>query len=437
MSDDGNEEGGGIAGWALLILLLGYTLFCHQGLGLPAANASLAWYMPNGFLNGWPVIGEYSENWIVGAVILLIPAALLATGVFLKTASAVARALARSGVVAVLLFSYYSFQADRVWEFFHWRASIVFAGMAIAIGFTLASPLLAQSWLRLGGWGKALTYLPLTLGIVTLERHATGWDESLFFNFSPWPALPLFGLEIGAFSLIGILLGIALGLSGIASLQRSALGGMLLVAAGLVLPVVWFIANPNFSSIPGIPILSPLFFAGAIGIALTSIVRAEDRSAILARRAGYIALGAALAYFPIFVGAAMQVGDYTATKFVTTRQISDALAVHLEKEDSYPDELSELVEKSYLDEIPVPRVGFPLLYALGWLPEVEFAYRGLGSSYVLEFVSTKWIQCAYNPPWDEDEYAEEDAEYAEEYPDAYDDGSGEAWSCPESPPPLW
>ena len=205
------EDERGAAGWVLLAALLGYSLFCHQGLGLPKANAPMAWYLPTGFLNGWPVIGELSEDWRIGALILLVPAGLLATGVFLKTASAVARALAVSSVVAVLLFSFYGFsEADRIWEFFHWRGSIVFAGTALAIGFTIAAPLLAKSWLRLGWKGRSLSYLPLAFAIIALERHATGWDEDLFFNFSPWPALPVLGFEYGAFIPIGILFGVAL-----------------------------------------------------------------------------------------------------------------------------------------------------------------------------------------------------------------------------------
>ena len=431
MSDD---EKHGIAGWLFLALLLGYTLFCHQGLGLPRANASLAWYQPNGFLNGWPVIGEYSENWIIGALILLVPAGLLCLGVFVKTRSAIARALAVSCAVAVLLFAFYGFQADRIWEFFHWRASVVLVGTAAAIGFTMCSALLARSWLALGTLGRTLTYLPLALAIITLERHATGWDESLFFNFSPWPALPVLGLEIGAFTLIGVLLGIALGVAGVASLARSTAGGMLLIAAGLIFPIGWFASRFSTS----IAIVTPLFFLGAISIGLASLARGDNRTSVLARRAGHIALGAALAYFPLFVGRAMSLGDYNATRFVVARQVADALAVHLDKETTYPDELDEHVAKGYLDEIPKPKVGFSLLYALGWLPPVEFAYRGLGSSYVLEFVSTEWIQCAYNPPWDDEEYAEEDAEYAEEYPDEYEENAGgEAWSCPDTRPELW
>ena len=52
---------------------------------------------------------------------------------------------------------------------------------------------------------------------------------------------------------------------------------------------------------------------------------------------------------------------------------------------------------------------------------------------MLEFVSTEWVQCAYNPPWEApagEEY--EDEEYAGE-----DDESGEAWSCPDTRPALW
>lgn len=430
MSD---REKRGATGWLLLAVLLGYTLFCHQGLGLPQANASLAWYMPDGFLNGWPLIGEYSENWIVGALILLVPAGLLATGVFLKTSSAIARALALSSVVSVLLFAFYGFQADRIWEFFHWRGSVVFVGTAAAAGFTIAAPLLAKSWLRLSGWGKSLSYLPLAFAIIALERHATGWDESLFFNFSPWPALPVLGLEYGAFTLIGILLGVALAVSGVASLERRPATGLLLVAAGLVFPIGWF--SFRFS-LPDLAILTTLFFSGAISIALVSLVRGADRSRVLARRAGYIALGAALAYFPLFTGRSMAAGDYNATRFVIATEVSDALAAYMEAEDEYPDELIQLVEKNYLDEIPLPAVGFSFLYALGY-PEIPFEYRGLGSSYVLEFVSTEWIQCAYNPPWDAEEYADEDAEYEEEYGDEYDDGSEGAWSCPTTRPELW
>ena len=209
---------------------------------------------------------------------------------------------------------------------------------------------------------------------------------------------------------------------------------MLLIAAGLVFPIGWF--SFRFSLPDDLRVLTGLFFAGAIGIAFASVVRGDERSRIAARRAGYIALGAALVYLPLFVGRAMAAGDYNATRFVLAAEVSEALAEFMEQENTYPDELVELVEKNYLDEIPIPQVGFRLFYALGY-PELPFEYRGLGSSYVLEFVSTEWIQCTYNPPWDDEQYAYEDEEYEDEYPDAYEDDGDGAWSCPTTRPELW
>ncbi len=59
---------------------------------------------------------------------------------------------------------------------------------------------------------------------------------------------------------------------------------------------------------------------------------------------------------------------------------------------------------------------------------------------MLEFVSTEWVQCAYNPPWEPDEddyeYEEEEEEYEEEYGEEEEDGDG-AWSCPDTRPQLW
>ena len=58
-------------GWGLLALLLAYTLFAHQGLGLPKANAKPTWWHPTGFLNDWPIIGPASETWWVGTLMVL------------------------------------------------------------------------------------------------------------------------------------------------------------------------------------------------------------------------------------------------------------------------------------------------------------------------------------------------------------------------------
>ena len=97
-----------------------------------------------------------------------------------------------------------------------------------------------------------------------------------------------------------------------------------------------------------------------------------------------------------------------------------------------------MIEKGYIDEIPQPRVGFQFFYDAGWMEAPSFDYRSLGNSYVLEFVSTEWIQCAYNPPYlDEfgNEYVDEE-EYEEEY-EGEEGGGGDIWTCPSSRPALW
>ena len=63
----------------------------------------------------------------------------------------------------------------------------------------------------------------------------------------------------------------------------------------------------------------------------------------------------------------------------------------------------------------------------------SFDYRGFGTSYVLEFVSTEWIQCAYNPPY-LDEYGNEYEEYEDE---DGEEGGGDIWTCSASRPQFF
>jgi hypothetical protein len=113
--------------------------------------------------------------------------------------------------------------------------------------------------------------------------------------------------------------------------------------------------------------------------------------------------------------------DYSVTRDERAQQIIDALAAHAEANSGYPDELSELVTGGLLPEVPRPRVGF--------FSGQEFVYQNFGDSYLLEFSAPRWIQCAYNPPWQlepGEELEEEDA-----------DALLGAWSCPQKPPELW
>ena len=87
------------------------------------------------------------------------------------------------------------------------------------------------------------------------------------------------------------------------------------------------------------------------------------------------------------------------------------------------------MDGNYIDHLPSPRVGFSIFFDLGWLERPRLEYRNLGPSYVLEFSSTAWVMCSYNPPWELDEDEEEDPEDIEL--------QGGAWNCPDDRPNLW
>ncbi|MCZ7620089.1 MAG: hypothetical protein M5U32_17940 [Myxococcota bacterium] len=108
----------------------------------------------------------------------------------------------------------------------------------------------------------------------------------------------------------------------------------------------------------------------------------------------------------------------------------DGLADFYAREQMYPDTLAELVESGELEAVPTPRVGFR------WLDDdSRFTYQGFGTSYLLEFPAPRWVQCTYNPPYDD---LEDDESGADAGADADEDEElGGAWSCPTKPPELW
>jgi hypothetical protein len=86
----------------------------------------------------------------------------------------------------------------------------------------------------------------------------------------------------------------------------------------------------------------------------------------------------------------------------------------------------------------VPEIGFPLASR----DELDFTYQGFGTSYLLEFSAPRWVQCAYNPPYADEEGEEnmDDAVSAGVGDDGEDDDAesgGGSWSCPSKPPELW
>lgn len=423
-------------GWIALLALAGYATWLHQGLGSAPGGWASLWWHPTSFLLLNPTVGGWTDVPAQGTFYLSLPSLVLGTVVFLGTRSAIARTLAVSLGVAGVVFCVVAFTAGGTWELFHWRLSVVLVLIGLAVGCAVMSPALAAAWLRRGPWVRALIYLPIAFAVVALMRNATGTDEALPANFSPWPGITVIGLETGAYTVVGALFGLAIGLAALGQWGKRPLVVLLGVVVGCAFPALW--VHQRFSS-TGAESLVPMVVLTAIALGLASITRSGDRAAQLTRRAARFALGASLVLLPIFAGRAWAAADYTVNKFVRARIATDALAEYYAKEGVYPERLSELTDQGYLDELPRPRVGFDLFYQLGLLPPIQFDYRGLGSSYVLEFNSTEWVQCAYNPPWS----AAAGGEYADEYADEYaegedaDNSTTEAWSCPDTRPALW
>ncbi len=464
-----------LLGWALLATLVAYTYLIHQGIG-PDTGRDQTWYTPTSFLFSAPFVSGLFETLGEALFWFGVPALILAVATFITNRSAVARGLAISCVLAVLSYIYYGTEADQVWTFFHWRASAVLTLMTIAIGFSIASPFLAQSWLRLGWPLRLATYLPFLLLILAFIRNATGTDQSLQFAISPWPAIPMFAIGLGSVFTLVLLVGTAIGVAGIAAARRSsgsaAIGAAVVgVVLGIVVPACLLLLGDSigvFAFSVGVPTLSAMAIACVIAIALGTL-RAGGADG-LSQRAVRLAVGAAMIAIPVISGQALARYDYHQTREVLAREVTDALAAYLEKEDIYPDELDQLVAEGYLSEIPEPAIGFGFLY------DGKFRYRSFGTSFILEFPAPGWVECAYTPPYlDEDEdvdddefgvgsydnptgndqyvdaYFEEDAEKiaAEEAQDEADDAANmddddeegdsleEAWSCPTAPPKLW
>jgi hypothetical protein len=392
---------------------------------VPRGSAG-AWWHPRGFLTELDAVSVLAETPFLAVVCLSLPAALLTLGVCLTNRSAWARALAVASTATVALFAFYAFVGMRVWEFFSWRGTLVLVATGMAVGLALTSALLAESWLRRHRALQLLLYLPLLLGVVAVMRHSTGTNETMAFNLSPWPALPVMGFDLAVYTIGGVQLGLAAGLVGQSLRGREPrLAAMLWLVAAL-LPIAWLLArHPS----PGSTALIALAGVTLVGVGLCATPFRRTSPQILRRRALHIAVGACLVLLPVIAGQSLAAGDYAHSRFVRAQALIDQLAAYYEQDGVYPDELEQLISGHYLDELPHPRVGFELLYDLGWLEPIEFSYQNLGSGYVLEFEATEWVQCAYSPPWSDEEEELEDGEEMLEIE--------ESWSCPDARPDLW
>ena len=205
-----------LLGWAAVAAALGYAVLVHYGVGPSNKGMAWHWYTPRTFLLDIELLYPVFESLGRALIGTAIPAAALAACAIALCRSAIGRALALASLVAVLLFTFYGVQAPFVWNFFHWRASAVLSLTAVVVGFSLAAPWLAQSWLRLSWPLRLLVYLPVVFAVFAFVCNATGTDESLQFAISPWPAVPVFGIEVAALFIAAWLGGTGVGLRAIA-----------------------------------------------------------------------------------------------------------------------------------------------------------------------------------------------------------------------------
>ena len=418
-------------GWILLISSLGYAAFAYYGLGPPPGGLPTDWWHPHTFMLDWPVVGSWVDRPALGAVVVSLPAIFLAVGAFFTTRSAVARALSISCVFVVLFFGLAGFGAAVAWEFFSWRFSALMELSGLSIGFAIASPLLVRSWLRLPRALQLIVYLPLFFAVMAAVRGATGTSEHLPFLVSPWPTFTAFGLQTGVFVVVGFLFSLSLGVlslsNGVAGRPLALLG--LLIA--LALPGLWI----YYGVVPlGLGAFLAVVAVSAVAIGLAQIGPGSggDRKECLQHRGLLLGLGAALTFLPIFAGGAFATADYALNRHIRAPKVIAALQRHMEEESIYPERLDQLQEGNYIDEEPVPRIGFAFLSDLGLADEMKYRYSEFGSSYVIEFDSTLWIQCAYSGqyifPEEIDDYsAEELAEMEAET----------GWSCLAKQPNLF
>jgi len=334
-------------------------------------------------------------------------------------------------VLATLCFVFYSVEARFVWSFFRWRWSASLALFSAVVAAAASAPLLAASWLRQPWPLRIGLYLPILLGVLVYERNVTGTDPALRFAISPWPVIQIFGLELAAACIGAAVMGVGFGLAAAARARRGGGAALWILGAaaaaalpGLALGVAAsqdllpFGAGLGFFVLLGVAALLAFVLAATLGLG-GSAERTAER-ALVWSVAGVLVLA------PIALGQVLARLDYVATRDGHARTIIEALDRYRAREGAFPDELPQLVAAGDLESLPVPRIGFAPL------TDQEFVYQNFGESYLLEFSAPRWIQCAYNPPYLEDE---EDGEAA---PEEGDDGLGTGqWSCPSKPPELW
>jgi hypothetical protein len=431
-------------GWLLVALSLGYAGLIHHGVGATGNGPIQHWWQPRGLFFTYEAFDTLLAQPLLATVVFATPALLLFVAVAATTRSAVAATLALAALGLVLLCCFYGLGGSRraVWSFFGWRGSGVMVLFALALAAALLSPFLARRWLERSWPVRVALYAPIAIGVMIAIRDVTGTDPALPFAISPWPVLSMFGIEIGATGVGAILGMLGLDLAAAAFFtQRRVVPGIVCTLLGIAIPVAVFVLHLGLGS----GLLALLIGTAAVQLALARFGGPSNGSAPpLLSAATPLTLGVALLALPILGGQLLVDHDYDTTRNSRAKQILDALDHYYARESVYPDALEDLVKAKDLDAVPNPQIGF------GVFEEPRFTYQNFGTNYLLEFSAPRWVQCAYNPPYPDEEgggsslgaiggsgsvpAGAPDEDAAAEAAAAPEPGS---WSCPQKPPELW
>ncbi len=414
-------------GWLVVLLNIAYVVYGYYGFAPPPDGMPTDWWHGRTFILDWESMGGYVDAPITGAAVWSIPSLVLAIVSFATTRSAVARCISLYCAIASFLCAAAGFAAGTAWMLFSWQFTAVLDAVAFSLAATLTSALLVGSWLKLGTALRCAIYLPFFLVVMAAVRGATGTSESGSFGVSPWPVFTTFALDNAVFVLCGLLFATAIGML---ALSRARFDGVSAVGLLLAASLPVCLASMRF---PGLDLAIEVALAAtALAMsALAAFVLVERSEGGATGRGLRIGLGAALVFLPIVSGSALARGDFSANRYVLSPRVIDALQAHIKAEEFYPEKLEDLLTTGYLETSPHPRIGFGLLETFGIAEPAAYRYNEYGSSFILEFDSSLWVQCQFSGNYyfdDEEEEYDEEEDWEPETPE---------WSCLDKRPALW
>jgi hypothetical protein len=368
--------------------------------------------------------GRFEPRGLVPLALFCLPALAMTAAGFVLFRSELWRTAFLALGLTLSAFSYYGWLDLETWQDYSWRWPAVLLCTAAYAAVFARGPALVRA---AGGRPVALRVLAavgLVVSIYFLSIEVTGTNPTLQWNLSPWPALTLYG-----FLLVGLVLGVVHLSAGIGRLTRGASAGPggIVLSAALAAAVAVLLRGIPFATTGWVQVC--VLALPAAVLAATAAPRAPRRDAALPFLvAGLLILGS------------VKIGQWQGEFFQAESrdEIAPRVVAAIERyrteHGSYPEELTDLVP-AYLAAIPLPRIG--------WFDSSDetFLYTDLGDSFLLEFPSVLWVQCAYSPAYaEEDEDEDEGAKTAGAAGAEKADESEHleaAWSCERKPPRLW